>query len=124
MGDLSPDLSLGEMARPGDDGRQPNATLKQAELRAAIRTAAAAAEMRSFLNRMAVVGLIHNDGPFPQTRLLKILHQSLYPLVQSRDKGRIQSPRKRQVTVVLQPLFIPLVRIVRHVGGGIHEERL
>src|ERR1017187_6722085 len=107
MGDLSPDLSLGQMARPGDDGRQPNATLKQTELRAAIRTAAAAAEMRSFLNRMAVVGLIHNDGPFPQTRLLKILHQSLHPLVQRGDEGGVKAARIRQGPVVFQPPLIP-----------------
>src|ERR1035437_8225656 len=105
MGDLSPDLSLGEMTWPGDDGRQPNATLKQAELRAAIRTAAAAAEMGSFLNRMAVVGLIHNDGPFPQTRLLKILHQLLHPLVQGGDEGGVKAARIRQVPIVLQPLL-------------------
>src|ERR1035438_8695783 len=117
MRDLPSNLSLGEMARPGDDGWESNASLKHAELGAAIRAAAAASEMGPFLDRMPVVGLIHNDRPFQQTRILQILHQPLYPLVQGGYKRGIKPARKRQLPVVLHPFFVPLVRVVRHVEG-------
>ena len=72
---LAAHLALGQMPRPGDDGRQPDAALEQAELRAAIRSRAAAAEMRAFFRRMAVVGLKDDDGPLAQAEVIQLLQQ-------------------------------------------------
>ena len=121
MDDLVAHLAFGQMAGPRDDAGQPDPALEQAELRAAVRPRAAAAEVRPLLGRVAVVGLEGHDGPLAQAEFVQLLQQRGDPFVARREEGGVEVPRIRQVLVALQPLHVALVRIVRHVQGEVDE---
>ena len=59
--DLIARLILRELARPGDDCGNPDATFEQAEFRTAIRPGAAASPMCALFGRVTVIALVHDD---------------------------------------------------------------
>src|SRR6266404_7015124 len=110
------------MARPRDDRRNANAAFKKTELRSAIRSGAASAEMRALFRGMAVIGLKNDDRPLAQAKLIDLLQQSADSLIERRDERRIQISRICQILVVLDPLGFRLGGIMGIVHREIDEE--
>src|SRR5439155_21219839 len=112
------------MARPGNDRRHTNAAFEQTELGAAIWAGAAPAEMRPILNRVAIVGLKHNNRAVAQAKVIKLLHEPANAFVQRGDEGAVEISGVRKIFVALEPFHIALIWIMREIDGEVEKERL
>src|SRR5258707_13059434 len=101
MRDLRSPLAFRQMTRPGNDCRQANAAFENAELGPAIRAASSPAEMRPFLDRVAVVRLVNDDRPLAQPGIIQIFCEIPDPLIQRSDKRRVKISWVRQVPIIL-----------------------
>ena len=70
-----------------------------------------------------MIGLEHDDRIICQSEFVDVVQQTADARIQSRDERVVQVARVWHIFVSFEPLWFPLIRVVRRVHREIHEER-